>query len=110
MTTVVCINSDGMGRGNPELGAQILQTFFNKATALRGLDAVVFYNGGVKLLAEGSAVLPVLSVLEDNGVDLIACGTCVDSFELRDRIRVGEIGSMDKILNELDLADKVITL
>ncbi len=110
MKTVVVVNSEGMGHGDAALGARILQTLLNKASALRGLEALLFYNAGVKLLAEGSSVLPVLSVLEENGVELIACGTCVDHFELREKIRVGRVGSMDDVLAEMDGAEKVITL
>ena len=104
------INGSGMGRGDPDLGARILQTFLNKANNLKGLEALVFYNAGVKLLATGSTALPALSVIEENGVDIIACGTCVDHFELRDEFRVGKVGSMVDILDELSRADKVITL
>lgn len=65
---------------------------------------------GVKLLGEGTSVLPALGVLDDNGVDWIACGTCVNYFELHQKIRVGRVGSMDDVLAEMDRAEKVITL
>jgi hypothetical protein len=64
----------------------------------------------VKLLAEGSPALPSLAGLEEGGVDLVACGTCVDHFQLRDRIKVGRVGGMDEILRILAEAAKVITL
>lgn len=112
MKTVLLINHEGgMGHGAPELGQKILRTFLTKApAALHGLEAVVFYNSGVKLVVEGSELLAPLSTLHDQGVDVIACGTCVDAYELRDRIRVAEVGSMDQILKELEAAEKVITL
>ena len=111
MKTVIVINQEGMGSGDPELGKKILKTFFTKApAAFRELEAIVFYNGGVRCLVEGSEFLPALSTLSEHGVALIACGTCVDAFELRDRIRVGAVGSMDEILKELEAAAKVITL
>tara|TARA_R110002072_G_scaffold14048_1_gene58574 strand:+ start:946 stop:1452 length:507 start_codon:yes stop_codon:yes gene_type:complete len=109
--TAIVINRDSMGQGDPQLGKKILGTFLTKAgAAFRDLEAVVFYNSGVRCLAEGSAYLPQLATLDEQGVDLIACGTCVDAFELRDQIRVGEVGSMDRILSELDQAAKVITI
>lgn len=111
MKTVVVVNQEGMGAGDPELGRKILGTFFTKAPgAFAALEAVLFYNSGVRCLAEGSPYLPALSTLEDQGVDLIACGTCVDAFELRERLRVGTIGSMDLILSEIERAEKVLTL
>lgn len=111
MKTAIVINQDSMGSGDPQLGKKILGTFLTKAGgAFRDLEAVVFYNSGVRCLAEGSAYLPQLSTLDEQGVDLIACGTCVDAFELRDRLRIGEIGSMDRILTELEQVAKVITI
>ena len=110
MKTVVVVNSEGMGHGDAVLGARILQTLLNKISALHELETLLFYNAGVKLLAEGSSMLPVLAVIEDNGVELIACGTCVDHFDLREKIRVGRVGSGDDVLAEMDRAEKVITL
>ena len=110
MKTVLAINSAGMGHGDSELGGRILQTLLNKASALRGLETIVFYNTGVKLLVEGSSYLPSLAALDRSGVDLIACGTCVDHFGLREAVKVGEVGSMDAILAALNEADKVITI
>ena len=111
MKTVIVVNQDGMGHGDPELGRRILGTFLVKAPgAFPALEAVVFYNGGVRCLIEGSPFLPALSNLDERGVDLIACGTCVDAFGLREQLRIGEVGTMDQILSELAKAEKVITL
>ena len=111
MKTVVVITQDAMGHGDPELGRKILTTFFTKAgAAFKELEAIVFFNSGVKCLTEGAPTLPPLSTLHEQGVDLIACGTCVDAFGLREGLGVGEIGSMDQILSELERAEKVITL
>ena len=111
MKTVVVINNEGMGHGDPELGHKILRTFFTKAgVAFKQLEAVVFFNSGVRCLTKESDMVPALANLDSDGVDLIACGTCVDAFGLRERIAVGTIGSMDQILLEMERADKVITL
>jgi selenium metabolism protein YedF len=110
MHTVLIVRSEVMGEGDPALGARILQTMFNKLGVVQGLEAIVFYNGGVKLLAEGSNVLQALAALEQQGIDLIACGTCVDFYGLREQIKVGAIGSMDGILSTLSRAEKTITI
>lgn len=110
MRTVLLLGHDGMGHGDAELGRRILATFFRKSVAIRDLHAVLLYNAGVRLAAEGSPVLTELRQLHDNGVDISPCATCVDHFGLRDRIAVGEIGTMDGIVDELNRAEKVITL
>ncbi len=111
MKTVLVINHAAMGHGDDELGTRILLALLNKAAgALDGLETVVFYNGGVKLLTDGSPVLQALAGLDAAGVDLIGCGTCIDHFDLRDRIRVGEIAGMDDILRAMNGAERVITI
>ncbi len=110
MSTVIIVNSEGMGHGAHNLGMRLLQTMLGKAGMIHDLEAIVFYNRGVRVLVEGSALLPALAAVEESGVDLIACGTCVDDFGIRDQVRVGRVGGMDDILAELDKADKVITL
>ena len=110
MKTVVVINQASMGHGDEELGRRILQTMLSKARAFRQLQAIVFYNSAVHLLTAGSAMLPALAALESGGVDLVACGTCVDYFGIREQIKVGEVGSMDGILALLENAEKVVTL
>lgn len=110
MKTVLLVNRAGMGHGDDGLAVRILHTLLSKSGAFRELEAVVFYNSGVKLLAEGSEVLQPLASLEDRGVEVIGCATCVDHFGVRDRIRVGEIGSMDQIISLLSQTAKVITL
>ncbi len=108
MKTMLYINHDHMGHGDVELGQKLLRTFLKKSGALKGLDAVAFVNTGVKLVAWGSPILPELSQLIENGVDLLACGTCLDHFEIE--ATVGDRSDMDSILKEMDAADKVITL
>lgn len=108
LRTVVVLNQDQMGHGDRALGLRILGTFLRKAIALDGLDALVFFNSGVKLLAPGSPVLAELTLLAEHGVDLVPCGTCVEHFGLS--LAVGHVSDMDTILRELSAAQKVITL
>jgi intracellular sulfur oxidation DsrE/DsrF family protein len=110
MKTVLVLGHDGMGHGDPQLGQRILATFLRKSGAIRGLTAVVFFNAGVKLVAEGSPVIAELHQLHDSGIDIRPCGTCVDFFQVRDKIKVGVVSDMDEIVAELNAAEKVITL
>lgn len=108
MRTIVVLNKDQMGGGAPDLGQRLLKTFLQKARALRGLKAIVLYNSGVRLLASGSPVLAELTLLEEDGVLLHPCGTCLDHYRIEPAI--GEVHGMDDILRALDTAAKVITL
>ncbi|MCC7012762.1 MAG: sulfurtransferase-like selenium metabolism protein YedF [Planctomycetes bacterium] len=108
MRTVVLCTQDQMGHGDRELGRKILGTFLRKAIALDGLDAIVFYNFGVKLLAADSPVLTELTLLAERGIDLVPCGTCVEKLGIQ--LALGKVSDMDTILRELARAEKVITL
>ncbi len=111
MATVVIMNNDGMGHGDAALGKQLLSSLLAKLRrSVPDVEAICFYNAGVKLLAAGSPALQPLSTLHDEGVELVACGTCVNHFGLADEVRVGEVRTMDEILARLARATKVITL
>ena len=73
-------------------------------------SAMCFYGDGVKVLVEQSPVLDALRALEDAGVHLIACQTCLDYFDIRDRMKVGLVGGMGDIIEAQLMADKVITI
>lgn len=110
-STVVIINSDTLGRGNEEVGQTLLGTFLRKLLAsMQPPDAIVFYNSGVKLLTRGSYFIDVLEALEQKGVDLLACGTCVYRVCEQKSLLVGRISNMDEISEILLKAQKTITL
>jgi hypothetical protein len=108
MHTVLALNNDQMGYGDADLGTRILKTFLQKSRALPGLQSIVFYNAGVRLLVAGSPVLGELDMLHENGVDLLPCVTCLEHYGLE--CEVVPPSTMDQILAELGAADKVITL
>ena len=111
MNKVVVLNSDTMGRGSDELGRQLigglLRKLWNQQSKPR---TIVFYNSGVKLLVEGFSSLDALEGLFQAGVDLVACGTCCDYFDINNEIRVGRISDMQEITSLLVNADSVITV
>ena len=106
--TVVILNQDQMGSGEPAFSQKILGTLLRKVLALEDLDAIVFYNTGVKLVARDSPVFVELNLLADKGIDLMPCGTCVEHYGVD--VQVGKISDMDAILRELDGATKVVTI
>lgn len=108
MDTVVVLNQDQMGHGDRALGQRILATFLKKAIALPRLSAIVFYNTGVNLVGPDSPLLGELKALEDRGVDLVPCGTCLAHFGIAPA--VGKTSDMDTIVRELGAAAKVVTL
>ena len=95
---VVVISSDKMGDGDDQLGLLLMSTFIN---ALKDLDElpqkIVFYNKGVKLATNDSPVIGTLKDLEQMGVELTLCGTCINHYSLASVIGVGTISNMYSI-------------
>ena len=111
MKTTILITADGLGRGDDELGRKLMGNFLRKLlTQPVKPDKLIFYNAGVKLLADGSAVLDAAHELQRAGVDLIACGTCVSFFALDGTLRAGRVSDMNEIAAALLSADKVVTV
>jgi intracellular sulfur oxidation DsrE/DsrF family protein len=73
-------------------------------------DTIIFFNSGVKLVVEGSAVLEDLQSLCELGVEIVACGTCLGHYDLKAQVAVGEISNMYTIAETMLGAGKVINL
>lgn len=111
MKTVVIINNETMGHGDKKLGLQLMGSYLKKVWASDTKPhSIVFYNSGVKLLARGSTVIDVLDGLEKAGVELLACGTCLDFYQLEDYLLVGQRSNMEEIVELTGKASKVITI
>lgn len=107
--TVVVLSADTMGAGDETLGKILIKGFIY---ALRNVDvlpsAVVMYNSGAKLSINGSESLEDLKGLEEAGVKIMTCGTCLDYYNIKDELAVGEIVNMYVICQYLTDARKVI--
>ena len=109
--TVLLITRKGMGEADPKLQTKLIQTYFNLIDEADTLPAVIcFYAEGVHLVVEGSPVLESLQSLEDKGVRLIICNTCLNFYGLTDKVAVGIKGGMTDIIEVQRRAAKVITL
>lgn len=107
--TVVVIASDRMGSGNDELGKVLIKGFIFAVTQLDTLPkAMLFYNGGAVLTTEGSDSLEDLRHLEEEGVEILTCGTCLDYYGLKDKLAVGSVTNMYSIVETQAKAGKII--
>ncbi len=99
---VVLITSDGIGRGDDDLGRLLMRGFlYTLSVSEAPPQRVIFMNAGVKLAVEGSDSLENLRKLADLGVEVLACGTCLEFFKLTDRLAVGAITNMYEITEHL---------
>jgi selenium metabolism protein YedF len=106
---VVSISSDKIGDGDSELGILLMTNFIK---AIRDLDILpskmTFYNRGVFLGTKNSPVYETLKDLEQMGVNLYLCGTCINHYSLSDEIDTGIVSNMFEIAQILASAGKVI--
>ena len=107
---VILLASDQLGNGEKELGEGILETFFTVLKQKEELPVAIFcMNRGVFTLTEESLVSLQLADLERKGVDVLACKTCVDYYELNDKLVTGKVSGMAQFV-ELASEYEVITI
>ena len=107
---VILLASDQLGNGEKELGEGILETFFTILKQKEELPVAVFcMNSGVFTLTEESLVSLQLADLERKGVDVLACKTCVDYYELNEKLVTGKVSGMAQFV-ELASEYEVITI
>jgi len=107
----VLISSNLFGEGSEELGSVLMRSFLYSLTQLEGkVKTIIFMNSGVFLTTEGSEVLEHLKTMEEDGVQLLSCGTCLDYYQLKDRLKVGKVTNMYSATEVLTNADKVIKI
>ncbi len=108
---VLAVSQERMGHGDPELGSVLIRSFFHTLNELQPLpQTIIFFNSGVRLVVQGSPVLEDLQALHEQGVQIMACGTCLAHFGLKERIAVGVVSNMYTIAETLLAAGRVVNL
>ncbi|WP_028308976.1 sulfurtransferase-like selenium metabolism protein YedF [Desulfitibacter alkalitolerans] len=106
----ILITSKFLGRGNDELGKVLTKSFFFTLTETYPLPkTIMFINSGIILTCEGSNVLEEIIDLEKKGVEILSCGTCLDYYQLKDRLCVGSITNMYSIVEKM-INNKLISV
>lgn len=100
---IIFIKSNLLGEGEAELGDILIRGFINTLKEIDPLpDKIIFMNSGVKLPSENKEVINSLKELEKNGVEVLTCGTCLDYYNLKDKLKVGKISNMYEIVDSLN--------
>lgn len=106
---VVYISSSCMGRGQDELGEVLMRNFI--CTLLESSElpsTLLMVNSGVKLACEGSSVLEPLQHLADAGMSINVCGLCLEFYELKDQLKVGQVSNMLDTVEAMQQAGSII--
>lgn len=105
---VVVINKQIMGHGSEELGKKLMKAFLYTLTEQEVLPKkILFYNGGALLVDKNrSHVLKELKELEDNGVEIMCCGACIDYYKVD--LAIGNSSNMYFIVEDMRTANRVV--
>jgi selenium metabolism protein YedF len=99
---VFLIQSETLGSGDDQLGKLLMSNFLRlQGEGKEKPTSLVFWNGGVRLACEGSPVLDYLKKLEGQGVEILACTTCLEYFDLADKLKVGKPTTMVKSIQAM---------
>lgn len=109
--SVIVFGHNVMGGGDDELGKILMKSYIYSLTELTTPpEQLLFFNGGAFLTTEGSDVLDDLKTLEDKGAQISTCGTCVDFYDMKDKVAIGDITNMYAIAEVMSQSDRTIVL
>ena len=108
---IILISTDVLGKGDRKLGETLMEAFiYTLVDAKPSPQKIILLNEGVKLATYGSPVLEPLEILQNKGVGILSCGTCINFYQLKDKLKIGTITNMVEVVESLSNADKVICL
>lgn len=103
------LKSDKVGEG--ELGSMLIKGFLNAVLEQEDTPkSIICVNSAVLLTTEkeDSEILDILKKIEEKGVKIYSCGTCLDYYDKRDDLKVGVAGNAMDIVNFL-LSEDIVT-
>jgi len=107
---VVYIGKDRMGTGDDELGAKLMRGFLRTWIDINPKPwRMIFINSGVRLTTVDEEATEATLLLQEKGVEILSCGTCLQHFGLENDLKVGKVTNMYEVIETLNSATKVIS-
>ena len=107
---IVLMTKDYLGEGSEELGRNLMKTFWVCMLEADVKPAKIYFiNSSVKMVVNDSIHLENIKKLADLGVEIAACGICLDFFGIKDELGVGSITNMYAITDSI-LGDNIVKL
>ncbi len=108
---VIAVTSNCFGVGNDELGSTLMKSYlFALTEADKKPKTLIFVNKGVTLVCEDSPCLDAIQALADEGVEIMACGACLNFYGLTEALVIGTISNMYMIVNKMNNATNTIKI
>lgn len=110
-TVTLVISTNEFGEGSKELGTMLMKSYmFALSESDKIPENIIFLNSGVLLTTKGSEVLDSLRKLQEKGSNILSCGMCLDYYNLKDKLEVGEISNMYTIVEKMNSSNNTIKL
>ena len=107
---VILIQSEVLGRGDDALGGMLMAHFLRLlGESEKKPGSIILWNGGARLACYGSKVIDHLKRLAQQGVEILVCTTCLEYFDLMDKLLVGKPTTMVKSIDSM-LEYDIVTL
>ena len=105
------LGSSGLGDGEVDLGEDLKKSWLQMLLESGLLPArIVCMNSGIFLTTNGSPVIDIMKDFERQGVKILTCGTCLDYYDRRDGLLVGEPTNMKDTVAAMLAFGKVIVI
>lgn len=105
------LSADFMGKVDNQLGRLLIKAFLNTLAEREELPShLVLFNSGVHLACGEAETVEALRQLQERGVTILVCGTCLDFFGQKEQLRVGSVSNMYEIVDTLAMSGKCITI
>jgi selenium metabolism protein YedF len=108
---VLLVGSSVLGRGDDQQGSSLMNSLFYSISRLESVPAtIILINSGVFLVSEGSPILEYLKSLEKRGVEIISSASCLEYYNLQDKLMVGYSSNMYSITEKMFTAARLISI
>jgi len=108
----ILFTNNKIGRGDDDLGKVLMKGYIFTLSEMEELPKyIMFVNSGVELTTKGSESIDDLKVLEERGVEILSCGTCLDYLNIDlSALEVGSVTNMYTIVDNTINVKNTITI
>ncbi len=105
---LLVVGTDTMGK-EEALGKILMKAFFETMKVYRQLPHTIFFlNTGVNLTTMNADIAGLLKDMENMGVEIYSCGTCLKQYNLESELKVGHRGTMNLVVEGMQDFEKVV--
>jgi selenium metabolism protein YedF len=111
LNVVLHISGESMGSEDLVLGKLLMQGFVcNLKNITVKPVTVILVNTSVKMLTDNETTIAAFKELEEAGIEILACGTCLNHFGLTDSLKAGKIADAHTVMEKMFSAERLVRM